>query len=241
MTPIHTDEQHDALEATDGEQSSPGVDDGEASLPGAAMDEPTAGDHLVEEASGDEALADSDDVVADDSGAAPRKWSKSLKWSINWRRVLAFGILPAVIVTLTVTTGFFKWQESSIRNSEAARVESVQVAKDTTVAMLSYEADTVEEQLRAAGELLTGQFRDAYASLINDIVIPGAKKRQISSEATVPAAASVSATPTHAVVLAFINQTVYIGKDAPSATASSVRVTLDKVGGRWLISAFDPI
>jgi Mce-associated membrane protein len=43
------------------------------------------------------------------------------------------------------------------------------------------------------------------------------------------------------VVLVFVNQTVVVGQGAPSDTASSVRVTLDKVGGRWLISKFDPV
>jgi Mce-associated membrane protein len=32
-----------------------------------------------------------------------------------------------------------------------------------------------------------------------------------------------------------------IGDSAPTSTASSVRVTLDKVEGRWLISQFDPM
>jgi hypothetical protein len=31
------------------------------------------------------------------------------------------------------------------------------------------------------------------------------------------------------------------GNDPPTDTASSVRVTLDKIGGRWLISAFEPV
>ena len=39
----------------------------------------------------------------------------------------------------------------------------------------------------------------------------------------------------------FVDQTVVVGSDAPTNTASSVRVTLEKVGGRWLISGFDPI
>ena len=56
-----------------------------------------------------------------------------------------------------------------------------------------------------------------------------------------PAAAPVSAKADHAVVLLFVDQTVTVGADAPTNTTSSVRVTLDKVGGRWLISAFDPI
>jgi len=59
--------------------------------------------------------------------------------------------------------------------------------------------------------------------------------------ATVPAAASTSATANHAVVLLFVDQTVIVGQDAPSSTASSVRVTLDKINGRWLISGFDPV
>jgi Mce-associated membrane protein len=57
----------------------------------------------------------------------------------------------------------------------------------------------------------------------------------------VPAAASVSADPGHAVVLVFVNQTVTMGTGVPTDTASSVRITLDKVDGRWLISKFDPV
>jgi Mce-associated membrane protein len=41
--------------------------------------------------------------------------------------------------------------------------------------------------------------------------------------------------------MVFVNQTVIIGADAPTDTASSVRVDLDNVDGRWLISGFDPI
>jgi Mce-associated membrane protein len=130
-----------------------------------------------------------------------------------------------------------------VRNSDTARIESVQAAKDTTVKMLSYKPDSVDKELNDARALLTGGFRDEYTSLINDVVIPGAKEKQISAVATIPenGAASVSADPNHAVVLLFVNQTVVVGQDAPTDTASSVRVTLDKVGDSWLISKFDPV
>ena len=98
-----------------------------------------------------------------------------------------------------------------------------------------------EKDLEAARSRLTGTFLDAYTSLTHDVVIPGAKQKQISAVATVPAAASKSATANHAVVLLFVNQTVIVGQDAPTNTASSVRVTLDKIDGRWLISQFDPV
>ena len=65
------------------------------------------------------------------------------------------------------------------------------------------------------------------------MVAPGAKQQHISAVATVPAAASVSATGKHAVVLVFVDQTTEIGSDAPTQNTSSVRVSLDKVDGRW--------
>jgi len=107
--------------------------------------------------------------------------------------------------------------------------------------LLSYKADTVEKDLDAAKSRLTGTFKDSYSQLINDVVIPGAKQQHVSTTATVPAAASVSATPDHAVTLLFVNQSATVDKSPPTDTTSSVRVTLDKVGGRWLISGFDPV
>jgi Mce-associated membrane protein len=190
-------------------------------------DEPKA-----DEAPRDSAL-DADEVQSDKPGAVRR--------GVNWSRVLAFGVLPALALVLAVAAGFFKWQDSSVRDAAVARVESVQTAKDSTTALLSYKSDTVEQQLGAARDLLTGNFQDSYTSLTHDVVIPGAKQQQISAVAAVPAAASVSASPNRAVVMVFVNQSVVIGNGAPSDTASSVKVTLDKVGGHWLISGFDPV
>jgi Mce-associated membrane protein len=149
--------------------------------------------------------------------------------------------LPAVVLMLSVGAAFLKWTSSSMRDADTAQIESVQAARDSTIAMLSYRPDTVEQQLGAARNLLTGSFSDSYDALVRGVVIPGAKQRQISAVATVPAAASVSASSNHAVTLVFVNQTVIVGNSAPTNTASTVRVTLDKVGNRWLISAFDPV
>lgn len=163
------------------------------------------------------------------------------KRRIDWARVFAFGVIPAVALLLGLAAGYLKWVDNSIRNSDTAAEESVQAAKDSTIAMLSYKPDTVEQQLNDARGLLTGEFQESYTGLINDVVIPGAKEKQISAVASVPAAASVSADPDEAVVLVFVNQTVVVGQDTPTDTASSVRVTLEKIDGRWLISKFDPV
>ena len=194
--------------------------------------EETATEELVDKA--DEPTDTADETS---ESAEPEKPERRIQWT----RVFAFGVLPAVALVLALPAGYLKWMDNSVRNSDVARVESVQAAKDSTIALLSYKPDTVEQQLGAARDLLTGDFRDSYTSLTNDVVIPGAKQKQIAAVATVPAVASVSANPNRAVVLVFVDQTVIVGQDAPTDTASSVRVTLDKIGDRWLISKFDPV
>jgi Mce-associated membrane protein len=158
-----------------------------------------------------------------------------------WKRILAYGVLPTLALILALGAAYLRWQDGSAAQSQAAAAQSTQVATKSAIAMLSYRPDTVDKDLPAAANRLTGKFRDDYLQLINDVVIPGAKERKISAVAAVPAAAPVSATDNHAVVLVFVNQTIIIGGDAPTDTASSVRVTLDKVHDQWLVSQFEPI
>ncbi|OBI44846.1 hypothetical protein [Mycobacterium sp. E796] len=183
-----------------------------------------------------ETSAEGDDAE-NSEGPEPPAPTRRIKWS----RVVAFSVLPLLPLVIAGAAGYLKWQDAWVRGSAVAGIESVAAAKDSTVAILSYQPDSVEKDLGVARDRLTGKFKDSYAQLIHDVVIPGAKKDHIASIATVPAAASVSASPNHAVALVFVNQSVTVGNDAPTDTASAVRVTLDKSDGHWLISAFDPI
>ena len=143
------------------------------------------------------------------------------------QRKFVFVVLPALALALGLLAGYLNWQNSTERLSSIAATQSVAAARDAATAMLSYKTDTVERDLNAARDRLTGSFLAEFTKLVNEVVIPGSKEKKISAVAQVPAAASVSATPNHAVTLVFVNQVVTIGKDAPTNTASSVRVTLD--------------
>lgn len=205
------------------------------------------GDETTTEESSEKAeeAAETTNEATETADAAAESAEKP-KRRIQWGRVFAFGVLPVLAFLLTLCAGYLKYTDDSARvddiaNSKSPAHGAMQAAKDSTIALLSYKPDTVEKQLTAARDLLTGDFRDSYTSLTNDVVIPGAKQKQISAVASVPASALVSADTHRAVVLVFVNQTVIVGQDAPTDTASSVRVTLDKVGDRWLISKFDPV
>ena len=181
------------------------------------------------------------DVVAEADVVAQPESPAEAAPPRDWQRLIGFVVLPAVVVLLGALAGFLKWQSESQQETSAAAAESLSAARDTTTAILSYSPATVDKDLNAARERLTGSFLDSYTKLVNDVVIPSAKQKNITAVAQVPAAASVSATPNHAVALVFVNQATTIGNDAPTNTTSSVQVTLDKVGGRWLVSGFDPV
>jgi Mce-associated membrane protein len=199
---------------------------------------------IIEDKNAKDATVEDDAEVSEigaEPDAADDEPPASGRRRIRWSRLITHALLPGLALLLASTAGFLKWQDASARGAAAARAESVRAATDGTIALLSYRPDTVQKDLEAARGRLTGTFLSSYTSLTHDVVIPGAKQKQISAVATVPGAASKSASANRAVVLVFVNQTVIAGQDAPTNSASSVRVTLDKIAGRWLISGFDPV
>jgi len=151
--------------------------------------------------------------------------------------------VAAVVLTLLLisSAGWLYWDGSSRRHAERAGFDAVQAARDSIVEMLTYQPDTADQRLNAARGRLTGPFLESYNQLIQTVVIPSAKQKKITAAAKVPAAAAVSADADHAVVLAYVDQTLALGTAPPTRTNSSVRVTMENVNGDWLISGFDPI
>lgn len=198
----------------------------------------TLEDNIDAEAPDDDIAQATDSAQATES-TAPQTTRERRR--IPWSRVFGYGVLPAMALLVALGAGYFRWVLGSADELTLARRESVRAASDDTVALLSYHADSADKELGAARDRLTGEFKDAYTALIHQVVIPGAKEKQISSVAKVTAASSVSVTSDHAVALLFVNQTVTIGDGAPTDTQPVIKVTLDKVNGRWLVSRFDPV
>jgi Mce-associated membrane protein len=193
----------------------------------------------IEEITAQHPNVDGDSDTLSEAGVDHRANSPSRRQ--RWSRRLAFAVLPALAMLLALGAGYLKYDVATADQQDAARAESTAAASDIAVKMLSYRPDTVQNDLDAAKSNLTGSFRESYSSLVDEVVAPGAIQQMITAVATVPATASVSATENHAVVLLFIDQTITLGTSPPSSTNSSVRATLDKVDGRWLMSGFDPV
>ncbi len=181
------------------------------------------------------------DLEADDAEQTVAVQPEPSPGVVDWQRLVVLTVLPALVLLLGVGAGVLGWKSHLQSGIDAARTESVAAAREATVAMLSYRTETVEQDLMAARDWITGAFLDSYTNLVTSTVIPNAREKKISARTRVPAAASVSAERNRAAVLVFINQSITVGSEPAIGTPSSVRVSMEKVGDRWLVSDFDPV
>ncbi|OMB94918.1 hypothetical protein A5733_01530 [Mycobacterium sp. NS-7484] len=149
-------------------------------------------------------------------------------------------VLAALALVLAVACGVLRWLIVTQHESATARTESVEAAKDITVQMLSYETETVDQQLTAARDRMTGEFLGTYTAMINE-VIPAAHAQQIAAVADVQRVGVVSAKPDRAEVVMYVDQSVQVGNKMPEKTLSIVRATMVKEGDQWLLSQYEPV
>lgn len=158
---------------------------------------------------------------------------------VHWRSVL---LTTSVIAAVGLAVCLFVLQYRPDRQiDDAAARRAIQEASDGAVATLSYSSGSIDRDFARARSHLTGEFLAYYDKFTKDVVMPTVKEKNLTQTATVIRAAVSELHPHSAVVLVFLNETT-MSKDKrePLKTPSSVRITLTKVNGSWLISKLDP-
>ncbi|MBU9766351.1 hypothetical protein FR943_21210 [Mycobacterium sp. TNTM28] len=184
-------------------------------------------DESAEEASAEEASVEEEDAA----GAEPKRRRARISWPV---------VLSLAALVLAVAAGVLQWQIVAHRDSDVARAEAVQAAKEITAEMLSYEPETVDQQLTAVRDRLTGEFLGTYTAMVNDI-IPAAQAQQIGAVADVLGTGVVSAEPDRVEVVLYVNQAVSTAGQMPQKTLSIAQATMVKDGDRWLMSEYAPV
>ncbi|OBB17651.1 hypothetical protein A5761_09850 [Mycolicibacterium setense] len=162
--------------------------------------------------------------------------------SRRWFQVAA--TVPAVLAVAFVglTAWLFFQSRTDQLTGPVAVQEALNAAKDGAVAVLSYSPDSVDRDIDAAKTHLTGDFLSYYTKFTDEVVRSAAKEKAVDAKATIVRGAISEMQPERAKALLFANQvTTSNTRQEPSAMSSSVVVTLTKVNGSWLISAFDPV
>jgi Mce-associated membrane protein len=218
------------------------VTDDDSSTPGVTDEESTA-----VELTGDAEPTESDaaEPTEPDSADADKRRNGIGRTILGGARRHVGVILVSLALVISAALAgwmyYFQYRPDQQTNAAAANV-ALDAAKSGTVALLSYSPDTLDKDFAAAKSHLTGEFLSYYTQFTEQIVTPAAKEKQVKTTASVVRAGVSELHPASAVVLVFINQ-VTTSKENPDGAfaASSVKVSLTKTDGRWLINAFDPV
>lgn len=156
-------------------------------------------------------------------------------------------LAAALSVAVAATAGWGAWQSTTTGQNRSDRSFSAEeqvitTAKRSAEALLTYSYTEVQQQLYAAEELTTGEFRKEFRQFADTTVIPAVRGKKISTNTVVVGAGIQSLAADNAKVLLFVNQsTTTAAEPVAKVATSSVLAGLQNVNGSWLISQFDPL
>ncbi|MGV0046290.1 tetratricopeptide repeat protein [Mycobacterium colombiense] len=201
----------------------------------------------------DAASEESDEVRADESVAGPedddattgedetggllnRKRPGTERPKRPWRRYLRRSALPALLVAALAVSGFLGWRQWQDHQLKVAGEQAQQAAIAYAQVLTSIDSNKVDENFRQVLDGATGEFKDMYTQ-------SSVKLRQllIDNKATahgvVVDSAIQSESTDRVVVLLFIDQTVTnTAAPDPRVDRSRIKMTMQKVDGRWRAS-----
>lgn len=152
------------------------------------------------------------------------------------RQYLRRSILPLLLVASLAVSGFLGWRQWQDHRVRLAGEQAQQAAISYAQVLTSIDSNKVDENFRQVLDGATGEFKDMYTQ-------PSVKLRQllIDNKATahgvVVDSAIQSESMNKVVVLVFIDQTVTnTAAPDPRIDRSRIKMTMEKVDGRWRAS-----
>lgn len=171
------------------------------------------------------------------AGAPARLWRGAARGSPR-----AIGGWAAILAVLIAVVAVMLGQVQAQASDEGAGQDALKAANDSVGKVLGYSHNTIDDDVANARTLLTGKFAEDYGQLTQSLIVPTAKRDEITSEVRVVSSSVVSAASDKVTALLFVNQTARSKALAqPKVDGSRVRLTLEKVDDRWLISELTPV
>jgi len=195
-------------------------------------------DDIDDETAG--AAGEQDGEDDDEGGLLIRKHPESERrkrpWKQDLKQYLRRSILPLLLVASLAVSGFLGWRQWQEHQVKLAGEQAQQAAIAYAQVLTSIDSNKVDENFRQVLDGATGEFKDMYTQ-------SSVKLRQllIDNKATahgvVVDSAIQSESANKVVVLVFIDQTVTnTAAPDPRIDRSRIKMTMEKVDGRWRAS-----
>lgn len=199
------------------------------------------GDELGDDDKGDDEGDDEgndkgDDEDEDGGALLKRKRPETERAKRPWRRYLRRSVLPALLIAALAVSGLLGWRQWQDHQLKVAGEQAQQAAIAYAQVLTSIDSNKVDENFKQVLDGATGEFKDMYTQ-------SSVKLRQllIDNKATahgvVVDSAVQSESTDRVVVLLFIDQTVTnTAAPDPRVDRSRIKMTMEKVDGRWRAS-----
>lgn len=187
---------------------------------------PGADSDAADTAVPDEARGE-DEAVTDDAHPDGRKGCR-----VNVTRWAAAGVLTAVLAG----AGYEGWLVFQHHQKDVAAAQALEAAKKYIITLTSVDTNAIDKNFTEVLDGATGEFKDMYtkssAQLRQTLI-----DNKAAAHGSVIDAAVQSATEDKVDVVLFVDQSVSNGAaPAPQLDRSRVKMTMEKVDGRWLAS-----
>ncbi|MDT7539982.1 MAG: Mce-associated rane protein [Actinomycetota bacterium] len=156
------------------------------------------------------------------------------------RRTAVVAVLAVLCLAAVTAVAVLGWQRHTHDVEDQARKEAVSAARVAAGDILGYDYRSIDDAIKRARSETTGAFRKQYDETASQL-LPQSKQVKAIVQATVGSAAVMSGDRDRVVVLLFVDQATV--KQQPGAKTpetridqSRVRMTMNRVGGHWLVS-----
>ncbi|MCU1672855.1 MAG: molecular chaperone DnaJ [Frankiales bacterium] len=160
------------------------------------------------------------------------------------RRGISLPVVALLLMTalMAAATTYLWLQVREHDRTEQARRTGLEASRDAARLLFSYDYRTLDKDFSTGRALTTGDFRKQYDKTTTKVVSDVAKQYKAVVKADVVSAGVVRATPEQVVTIVYVNQvTTSTRVTGEKVDLSRVKMTLAKVGGRWLVTAVNAL
>ncbi|MGZ4564399.1 MAG: tetratricopeptide repeat protein [Mycobacterium sp.] len=196
-----------------------------------------AADDATTEVGGEQSDEDEgNDDGDDDGGLLKRKHPETERRKRPWKHSLRRGVLPVLLIASLAVSGLLGWRQWQEHQVKLAGEQAQQAAIAYAQVLTSIDSNKVDENFRQVLDGATGEFKDMYTQSSVNL-----RQLLIDNKATahgvVVDSAIQSESTNKVVVLVFIDQTVSnTAAPDPRIDRSRIKMTMEKVDGRWRAS-----
>jgi Mce-associated membrane protein len=175
-------------------------------------------------------------TAGDDDKPFKGKREKARRRKRPWRQILRRSVLPVLLVASLAVSGFLGWKQWQEHQVKQAGQQALQAAVKYAQVLTSIDSNDVDQNFRDVLDGATGEFKDMYTQSsvqLRQLLIDN----KATAHGVVVDSAIQSESTNKVVVLVFIDQTVTnMAVPDPRIDRSRIKMTMEKVDGRWRAS-----